>query len=186
MSDDRRIELVALDDVFPAQRNPKDHDLGAIHGSVARFGYVEPMVMDERTERLVAGHGRLETLRAMKADGQHPPEGVQLGPKGEWLVPVLRGWSSRTDAEAQAYLLASNRTTELGGWDENALADLLKELAQSGDLEGSGYDGDDVDALLARLEREALKAGGAGSDEGIADGVKMATCPECGEVFHPA
>lgn len=66
---DRRIEMMPLADVKPALRNPKTHDAEAIGASVERFGYVEPMVLDERTGRLVAGHGRLEHLLALQKKG---------------------------------------------------------------------------------------------------------------------
>lgn len=33
-------------------------------------------------------------------------------------------------------------------------AEMLKEIAQQGDLEGTGFDGDDVDDLLAKIEAE--------------------------------
>ena len=183
---ERRVEMMPLASIKPAARNPHGHDLGALHQSVGRFGFVEMPVLDERTGRIVAGHGRLETLLAMHAEHPDlPPEGVALGKGGTWLVPVTRGWSSRTDAEAEAYLLASNRTVELGGWDDVGLAEMLKELATAGELSGTGYDGDDVDSLLARLSAETVKASGTDLDEGIAGDVKMAECPKCGERFAP-
>lgn len=148
----RRLELVPLSKIQKARRNPKRHDDEAIGASVGRFGYVEPMVVDERTGRLVAGHGRLGLLAALhkKAPGK-PPAGVELRGK-EWLVPVVRGWRSRNEAEAHAYLLASNRTTELGGWDDGELAKMLKGLPT--DLMGAaGYDVDDLNELMRRLEQ---------------------------------
>jgi hypothetical protein len=68
-TDTRRLEYVPLDDLQPAARNPKRHDLPAIGRSIDTFGYVEPVVLDERTGRLVAGHGRVEQLRAARDGG---------------------------------------------------------------------------------------------------------------------
>ena len=147
---ERRIEYMRLSEVRPASKNPKSHDVGQIASSIGRFGYIEPVVMDERTGRLVAGHGRVKTVAEMQKKGQTPPEGVRLEGK-EWLVPVLRGWASRTDEDAQAYLVASNQLTTLGGWDDAQLADVLKDLAAAGALEGTGFDGDDVDELLKQV-----------------------------------
>jgi ParB-like chromosome segregation protein Spo0J len=59
---------------------------------MARYGVVEPPVLDERTGRLVAGHGRLEAFAEARAVGLDAPEGVRVNAKGEWLVPVIRGW----------------------------------------------------------------------------------------------
>lgn len=153
-----RIEYVPLSEVRGAPRNPKDHDVGAVHKSIARFGFVNVPVMDERTGRLVAGHGRLEALRAMKVGGQSPPERVKEE-DGEWLVPVLRGVSFRSDEDAEAYLLADNRLTELGGWDDAALTEVLSDLAAADALDGVGWDADDVDAMIAEAERNVLPLG---------------------------
>lgn len=152
----RRIEYMPLDGIRPATKNVKAHDIGAINQSMGRFGYVEAVQLDERTERLVAGHGRLDTLRAMRKDNQPAPPGVEVR-DGAWWVPVARGWASKDDAEAKAYLIASNRLVELGGWDEAARDAVLQELAQAGEdaLAGTGYDTADVDRLLSMADHTA-------------------------------
>lgn len=151
----RSIVLKSLSDLPPAPRNVKAHDLGAIISSVERFGFADAVVVDGRTGRLVSGHGRVEALLAMKRDGRPAPEGVQV--KGdEWLVPVQTGWASRDDAEAEAFLVAANRLVELGGWDEANLAAVLGDLAKAGALDGTGYDGEDVDRIMAEVARAAF------------------------------
>jgi len=87
---DVRIEYMPLSKLVRAGRNPKSHDLGALASSFERFGHVAPMVLNEITGRLVAGHGRLDALQAMKAQGRKPPERIRVQ-DGEWLVPVVRG-----------------------------------------------------------------------------------------------
>ena len=70
MSDRKRwLAYVPLQDLEPAARNPKRHhvDLGS---SIARFGYADGVILDERTGRLVAGHGRLEDLRHREESGE--------------------------------------------------------------------------------------------------------------------
>ena len=149
-ADPRRIEYMPLADVVPAARNPKEHDGAGIRRSIDRFGVAEVVLLDERTGRLVAGHGRIEALAEMERDEtiDTPPDGVVLGEDGAWTVPVVRGWSSRSDAEAEAYLVASNRLAERGGADERALAELLEELADQQLLDVTGYEQADLDALL--------------------------------------
>lgn len=148
---ERRVEFMALSGIKGAKRNPKDHDVGELSKSVGRFGFAEVPLLDERTGLLVAGHGRIKTLQALKDGGAAPPEGVRLKGK-EWLVPVLRGWASRSDADAEAYLVASNRLTELGGWSDVQLVEMLKDLARLDALEGSGFDAEDIGHLLSRVE----------------------------------
>lgn len=124
---DMRLEPVVLDELRSALRNPKQHALEPLSASLAEHGAVEPPALDERTGRLVAGHGRVEALRLMRERGEPPPAGVLVDEAGVWRVPVLRGWSSRDDAEAERYLARSNRLTELGGWDDSMLRELLAE-----------------------------------------------------------
>lgn len=127
---DRRIEYMQLSTIEAAPRNPKKHATADIRGSVDRFGFVETPTIDERTGRLVAGHGRLDDLASRKRAGQEPPDGVRIdAATGDWLVPVTRGWRSRSDAEAEAYLVASNHLTTKGGWDNDELGELLSNLA---------------------------------------------------------
>lgn len=157
----RTLGMVRLDNLYEHPKNPKAHDLETIDSSVGRFGYVEPVVVDERTGYLISGHGRRATLLAMRERGEAAPEGVQEDADGMWRVPVVRGWRSRTDSEATAALIAMNRTTELGGWVDDELLELLDNLAQEeGDgLAGVGFDGQGIEALRARLEAEALVDG---------------------------
>lgn len=144
----RRIEMIALDTLYAAPRNPKRHATEAMRGSIDRFGFVEPITVDERTGRLVSGHGRLDDLRARRDAGQEPPDGVEAQ-DGYWWVPVVRGWTSRSDAEAAAYVVAANRIGELGGWDRPLLADQLADL--DGDLLGTGYDMADLEQLRSEV-----------------------------------
>jgi DNA modification methylase len=159
MTDDpRRIEYTRLADVRRADVNPKQHDLGEIVTSIRKRGFVELPAVDERTGKLVAGHGRIEALAALKKDGAGLPKGLKQDADGEWLVPVLHGWASKDDADAKAYLVASNRLVEVGGWDDDALNQLLVSIASDGGpdaLLGTGFDGDDVDRILNELAKPA-------------------------------
>lgn len=147
----RQLVYMPLSSIQGATKNPKQHAAEAISTSIGRFGYIEPVVLDERTGRLVAGHGRIESLRAKKLTGEPPPEGVK-DENGEWLVPVLRGWKSRSDTEAQAYLLASNQLTFAGGWDEGQLSAMLAELDASKALDGVGFSDEELQRLLGHPE----------------------------------
>lgn len=160
-----------------AHRNPKVHDTAGIRASISRHGYVEPIVMDERTSRLVAGHGRLDDFEARKAAGESPPEGVRLGDEGEWEIPVWRGWASASDADAEAYLVGSNELAGRGGWDQKRLAEIFGTYREDADwFLGTGYTPDEGAALLhstGLLTREAVDflgtAPAAGADEEGAD-----------------
>jgi hypothetical protein len=164
-----KIEYLKLEEIRGWSRNPKDHDLGEIHKAINRFGFVNPLLLDERTGRLVAGHGRVEVLRQMKAAGQSPPERI-IEDGGSWLVPVARGVQFNSDVEAEGYLIADNRLTEIGGWKKDELVTVLSDLAAFGSeaLDGIGYSGDDLDAMIKDLAPKALggsEGGPAGEDD---------------------
>ena len=169
----RRLELMPLDEIKPAKKNPRDHDLGMLAEGLLNRGLGELPLLDERTGRLVAGHGRLETLKALRKDGAAPPDGVQFDKEGEWLVPVIRGWASSSDADAAAYLVGSNQAPLAGGWRGTELDELLVEIAKAGEenLQGTGFDGNDVEKMLRDLERTA--ASDAADDEPGAEPAKI-------------
>ena len=149
---DRTLTPTPLSQLRADPANPKAHSLDTIGDSIGRFGYVEPVVLDERTGFIVSGHGRTEALRARFARGEAPPEGVLIGDKGEWLVPVITGWASRNDAEARGALIALNRTGEIGGWQDEVLLDLLEDLSRQDEgFTGIGYDQGELDRLRAYL-----------------------------------
>jgi hypothetical protein len=170
---ERYLESVPLDDLKLDPRNPKGHDLELLGTSVTRFGYVEPVVIDERTGKLVAGHGRVLELRALFLDDKPPPEGVEVDPEGRWLVPAVRGWSSKNSKEAAAYLVASNRTSEAGGWDNKLLAEMMGGFTPE-EFVGVGYSPDDLAALLKADEPIEFNptrggSGNAGAESSSAD-----------------
>ena len=181
----RHLELMPLNAITGADKNPKKHASEDIGKSIGRFGYVEPCVLDERTNRLVAGHGRVQALRVSRKKGEAPPQGIEER-DGEWFVPVLRGWASRSDTEASAYLVASNHLTTKGGWENSDLLEMLQELDKQAALEGTGYGSEDLDALLksVALEQEAAE-GKTDPDEvpevGDAGSVRLGDLYELGE-----
>lgn len=115
---ERRIEHHRMDDIVPADRNPRNHNLPGIRALILRFGFTAPVLRDERTGRLVAGHGRVLALSDLRNDGQlaqlinrhrsgehvDMPPGITITPDGDWapngvgidhdggwLVPIVCG-----------------------------------------------------------------------------------------------
>jgi DNA modification methylase len=149
----RRIEYLPLSSLQGAKSNPKAHDDANIQASVSRFGFVDPPTLDERTGRLVGGHGRRDALLALKAAGSAAPAGIRVE-RDDWYVPVLRGWASENDAAADAFLLASNQLTMAGGWDESALSAMLADLSKIPEsLAGVGFSEKELVSFLASLGR---------------------------------
>lgn len=119
------IRYVPLSELRRWERNPKLHDIGAITASIRRHGFIDPIVVDQRSGRIVAGHGRDESLENLKRSGEPPPKRIQVRADGEWMVPILTGIEFEDDRDAEAYIVGSNRLVELGGWDEGLLQDIV-------------------------------------------------------------
>ena len=151
----RRIEYLALGELEGTPGNPKLHDLDALKASIQRHGLAEVPLRDDRTGRIVAGHGRIDELRAQLLAGESPPDGVRLRADGEWLVPVLVGWRSKSDADAKHYVIASNQTTRAGGWDVGLFEAMAADALQSAeDLLAAGFGDRTIDEVLASLRAE--------------------------------
>lgn len=146
-----RIEYVAMSAIQEWPQNPKLHADAVLDASLERFGYVAPLLRDEGTGRLVAGHGRLDRLVARKTAGKPPPERIKVR-RGEWMVPVICGIAFTSAEEAEAYLLADNQTTILGGWKDADLAPMLERVrATAGQFSGVGFTAEHLAEIKARL-----------------------------------
>jgi ParB-like chromosome segregation protein Spo0J len=127
---------VPLDALTPHPRNPRRGDVGAIAASLQQFGQVRPIVVQRATDRIIAGNHLYLAARAL----------------GWPEVAAVR--VDLDDDAALAYLVADNRTQELGAYDDEALVDLLVDLRAQGLLAGTGYDADAIDALIAEVRGE--------------------------------
>ncbi|MER7951994.1 hypothetical protein ABTY59_31845 [Streptomyces sp. NPDC096079] len=198
----RFIGYVPLTDLSPADRNPKRHELELMIASIDMHGLVEIPVVDERTQKTLHGHGRRESLIEMQSRGMSAPGGIVIDEDGGWLVPVLRGWASEHDAEAEALAIKLNRLPGEGGWDPRELAEILEDLA-TGDadlFDSLAIPHDEIDQLLRQVDPETLPGGHreaetpvlhlpddgdhdiglSPDDEGRA---AHTTCPACGHLF---
>lgn len=130
--------------------NAKDHDIGGLEASFARWGFTEPITLNEHTGNMLAGHGRVETLVAMKAAGKKAPHGIRVT-KGGWAVPVLRGITLKDRDEVRAYLVAVNKLTESGGWSLPKLSTVLAGLVERKiELHGTGFSMREAQRIVAR------------------------------------
>ncbi|MFJ4880088.1 hypothetical protein ACIP93_33440 [Streptomyces sp. NPDC088745] len=196
---------VPLTNLAPADRNPKRHELELMIASIDMHGLVEIPVVDERTQKTLHGHGRRESLIEMQARGMRAPGGIVIDEDGGWLVPVLRGWSSRSNAEAEALAIKLNRLPGEGGWDPRAFAEVLEDLATNEQelFDSLAIRADEMDKLFSQVDPEILPGGGredetplphlpddaergnelSPDDEGRAP---HTTCPACGHLFTPS
>lgn len=142
-----RATLEPLSKLVAMPRNPKAHNIGEIHQSYDRFGFVHRIVINEVTGHIVAGHGRVEALRQRKVLNLGLPKGVVEKPD-DWYVPA--DWVKVPQEEEEALAIALNKIGE-GEWEEDKTLQILADLAAQDNLEGTGFDGDDVDQMLKKL-----------------------------------
>lgn len=143
-----KIIRLSINRINPAPYNPRvdlqpgDPEYEKIRRSIDEFGCVEPLVWNKRSGNLVGGHQRLKIL-VSRGDEFVRVSVVDLSPDRERALNV-----------------ALNKIQ--GSWDEEKLAALLQELMESPevDLELTGFDLTDIDALLAATQTD----GGADPD----------------------
>lgn len=160
------LEMVPVGSLLHHPRNPNQGDVGAIHESIAHNGFWGTIVAQRATGHVLAGNHRL--LAAKHA--------------GATEVPVT--WVDVDDEHALRILLADNRTTRLGNDEPGQVVELLQEVLRSqGSLEGTGYDGDALDELLADLGLEAKASGDPGSQSDRTDELREKWGTERGQVW---
>ena len=62
-----RIEKKKIKDLIPASYNPRkisNEELNLLKASMDKYGCVEPIIWNERTNNIVGGHQRLKVLQA--------------------------------------------------------------------------------------------------------------------------
>ena len=163
--------------------NPRIGDVPAIMRSYEAFGQQDAIVIwagDTDGE-----HPDLDG-KPIVIDGNHQ---LQAATRLGWTHLAVNDASDRFSwRQAKAYALAANRTSELGRFDEPALASLLESLADDIDLLGpAGYDDLDIERLLRDVEASAIPDAGAAPEEFDDIDVEAFefdhTCPKCGFDF---
>ena len=114
-----KVEKRKVKDLVPYANNARTHSkeqIDQIVRSIEEWGWTVPVLIDE-DGGLIAGHGRILAAKKLKIE--------------EVPVVVARGWS---EAQKRAYVLADNKLTENGTWDN----DLLQ--AEIGSLKDLNFD----------------------------------------------
>jgi hypothetical protein len=111
--DPRELRYLPLDYLLAHKNpeNPKDHDIGDIMASIMRHGFVGYVTFDPSVEMTVVGHGRLDTLAAMRKEGYEPPPPAPV-PQIQTRYGVLVQVSDRVQEDLLADLLVKY------GWEK--------------------------------------------------------------------
>jgi len=183
--------------LVPDPENPKRHpekNRKAIEDSVKEFGQVENIVVQKRTGIIIAGNERVSVMK-------------KLGYKHVACVML-----DVDDPTRKRLAVALNRSGELGVWNDEVLANILKDTKEL-----PGFSERDIDTIMETVKLESnIKSGGddkfdslfeeekieqlaknyvdadeedeSEDDEETEDKPKLKKgqkCPTCGKVFTP-
>src|SRR5262245_6977179 len=129
-----RIEIWSITRLVFYAKNPRKNDAAVdrMVASIREYGFKIP-VLARSSGEVVDGHLRLKAARKL----------------GIAEVPVIL-CDEWTEAQVKAFRLMVNRSVTWAGWDEELLALELDELrAADFDLNLTGFDIQEIDALLA-------------------------------------
>lgn len=111
---------------------PEDAEYQKLRRSIEEFGYIEPIIWNERTGRVVGGHQRLKVLLEQGAQ-EIECVVVDLSDKDEKILNVLL-----------------NKVK--GRWDIGKLADLLQQFDEAGAMEVTGFEDWELQSLLMQYD----------------------------------
>ena len=131
-----RIVTKHIDELLPAAYNPRkdlqpgDPAYERLKKSIIEFDYVDPVIWNQRSGKIIGGHQRLKILQ-------------ELGEK-KIQVSVV----DLPEEKEKALNLALNKIE--GEWDIPRLEDLLAEIEtfDFADIEVTGFDADEIEAIL--------------------------------------
>jgi hypothetical protein len=127
----KKVKLVDVKEMPNNPRSITDDALEGLTQSISRFGYVEPIVLNERTGHIVGGHQRYFVL-------------ARAGIKEATMLVV----DLSAEEELAANLTLNNPEIE-GSWGENAVDLLYQAEMSNSELFGSLK----MDALRESLEK---------------------------------
>ena len=129
-------------------RRHSDRNLKAIEKSLKKFGQVEPLLVDKKTNIVIGGNGRLAVMR-------------RLGWAEANVIPL-----DITDTEAAALSIVLNRSSELATWDFEQLAETMRDLDQNL-WEVSGWTAAEIETFLGSVVQTVQDIDRAAEWEGM-------------------
>ncbi len=124
-------------------KNPRLHSekqVQQIAKSIEAFGFNVPVLINTDMQ-VVAGHGRLQARKLVDITE----------------VPTIR-LEHMTASQARAFLIADNRLTENAEWDNQLLAQQLRDLSEvelDFNLEVTGFEMAEIDTMIERVLSES-------------------------------
>lgn len=143
-------------------RTHSDDQIGQIMDSIIKFGFTNPILVDENNQ-IIAGHGRLIAALGLELEE----------------VPTIK-LEGLSEAEKAAYVVADNKLAMNAGWDYDLLTSEIEFLRDEGfDLELLGFSEKELVDILGDSAPSLI------DDFKEVDETSMAhECPKCGFEFN--
>ncbi|GIW48991.1 MAG: adenine methyltransferase [Caloramator sp.] len=150
------VKKIAVDKINPAKYNPRkklkpgEAEYEKLKRSIKEFGYVEPIIWNQRTGNIVGGHQRFTVLK-------------NEGYKEVDCVVVDLG-----EQEEKALNIALNKIH--GDWDLPLLKDLLEELDKSMfDVSLTGFEAAEIEEIFSKVHDKEIKDDEFDADKALED-----------------
>jgi len=160
------LQKITVERLIPADYNPRkdlkpgDSEYEKLKRSIEQFGYVEPVIWNKTTGRVVGGHQRLKVLQDMGISDV------------DCVVVEL------SDEKEKALNIALNKIS--GEWDKEKLALLITDL-QGADFDVSltGFEPAEIDDLF----KDSMKDGIKDDDFDVESELKNPTITKPGDIW---
>ena len=160
------LKVIPVSELKPAEYNPRkklkpgDKEYEKIKNSIEEFGFADPLVVNADMT-IIGGHQRLTVAMAL---------GYTEVPCAVVDIDKVR---------ERALNIALNKST--GAWDENLLADLLKDIQDSDfDLGKTGFDPPEIDQLFSQVHNKDVKE----DDFDVESELKQPAFSKTGDMWH--
>lgn len=162
-----QVDIRPIKGIKTAKYNPRkisDQALASLKQSIERFGFVDPVIVNDRTGVLVGGHQRIKAAKELGLEAV-PVVGVNLD-----------------EGEEKALNVALNKIS--GEWDLDLLRGVLEDVQAAGlDLSLTGFTEDEWLAMSGDEFVPDFQPDD--SSIGKLDEKQQVTCPKCQHVFTP-
>lgn len=166
------MKMLPIDEIVPATYNPRkdlqpeDEEYQKIKRSIETYGFVEPIVWNKRTKRIVGGHQRFKVIQDLGYE--------------EILVSIV----DIDETQEKLLNIALNKIS--GKWDNLKLKDVLEEIDTGEvDLELTGFDIDEIEDLMTQFYDPSFEPATA-DEQGDLDVIEKTIykCPRCENEFE--
>ena len=161
-----QIEKKQVTDLLPAEYNPRkelkpgDSEYEKLKRSLEQFGYVEPVIWNKTTGRVVGGHQRLRVMKDMGLT------------EVECVVVEL------PEDKEKALNIALNKIS--GEWDKDKLALLISDLQGTDfDVSLTGFESAEIDDLF----KDTLKDGVKDDNFNVEEELQKPTFSKAGDLW---